>query len=325
MTERPQGMYVPFRHEMPKGWRDPQARQARADIYYRKVEDGLRDAVHTAEISRQETDYAGTRQIVNECASEERQDFLNRKLDLREKKEVDVKNARRSIDLGMAHLFRIGHVNDNSYAQAPEGQDKRTQLLEEALHYFYRHQSVERTTGELRDLNGNFMAWGPEIYQDLANTWVVHGKLDGARRALSAGLAAADGLIEKYRFRRIFNKRASVGYFSALSARGVLKARLGRTEEDLGTVLSGWLDVARSHGAQPNPHRLATLSLWLGKAAIDYQAFLPTKAAAVTLGSVGLLEAKLFDAKAATRAKAQGIKEGTLRRITSLILSTVRA
>lgn len=285
--------------------------QERSDFYYQRVTDEFKERVMEAEIARQNVDDVRIRELTDNCASEERQAFLNRKLEQRESRRIDVSEGRKNIDLGLAGFFRIDHVHSNSMAKRTE-EPERTEHLAHALHMPERHKTVERTTQSVNlSIHGGVMYWSLEVAQDRANTYLIAGETEEAKTILGEAIEEANRLI-------------SPEETGILSARGVLKARLANLEKNLGLLIDGFNDVKKAQRREHNPHRLATLSLWLLDGARNFPASWQERLVAGVKGSLGYAEALALDTASSIRAYTQKVKESAIK-VKTIIISVIPA
>lgn len=169
-----------------------------------------------------------------------------------------------------------------------------------------------------RTIHGGSINWKPEIIQDQANTDLIIGNREKARNTLSQGVI--DTATEVMRLHPVFNKRTKVGkeekdayllesgesyeegerrYLGSLSALGVLEAREAKEIRSLRELKQGVAFVSEAFSREPNPDRLATVSRWLLRAAIDrnYEASIWERLTGLSLGLRELTRVIITDSK----------------------------
>ncbi len=283
--------------------------QERADFYYQKLTNHLADKVMEAELARQEVNNNTVREIIDNCASNSYQSFLERKLVQREQKSTDIKNARKKIDLAMAGFFRIDHGQDNAMAKRSKTREEKQEFLENAKTAFNRHISVERTTQNTPyTIHGGSINWNIEISQDLANTYLIEDSKQMSELTLQNAIATSSEQLNALSSGQ--SEYEEKFYTGTLSGLGVLYTRLAKLTGNLNDMLKGVSKISQANTIQPNYHRLATVSFWLLKASFNYpKTTLLKRIKGVAIATKNLTDCLLHEPKSTVRAIKQSFKK----------------
>lgn len=238
--------------------------QQRADYTYGKVRSLYVRKVSEAEGFRQKTADTPLNTLLNKFASIRTQQNLEQGLTKRENLGADVNQATQTVDLGMAGLFRIGHVHENS--MATRDRNNQNTHIQKALGWHNRHDlpiSVKRTTEKVHEtIHGSAIYWKGETTQDLQRTFHLSGlrnnpSIVNARNEIRTELAEILSE-EKWRHDSQERKKAA-GIFSSL---GMINIQMARSARHLANYEMGFDQILMAGEIDPNPHRIATVSLW---------------------------------------------------------------
>lgn len=221
-------------------------------------------------------------------------------------------------EVGIVGLGRIRHVHSNSLLKKAIGSERGS--IEERINqvtdgpYLY----IDMLQLPPETIHRGSIHWYAETSQDMISTATILGNTTKARRIAALtiidlkeqiytlapnvntktplhALRVAD--IQAYRDRRTF-----VG---ALSGLGIIIIREAMINQDLTSFNEGFRHVRAATKIEPNPHRLATVSLWSYNAALIYPSRLQDRLEAMKNGTSGYSTAYLQDRDAALNATKQ--------------------
>lgn len=288
--------------------------QRRTDYTYGKVHSLYENKVAEAEGLRQRTADTPLNILLSKFASVRTQQNLEEGLRKRVISGADVKQATQTVDLGMAGLFRMGHVHENS--MVTRDPVNSVQHIQKAYNWHDRHESpisVRRTTNVVNQtIHGGAIYWKGETTQDLLRT--LHQ--DGGKKL------PTDNLEEEMRseLRVLFSdnnltnsekkRKKAVGIISSL---GMIAIQRARDTRDLAEFTLGFAHILWADRMEKSdPHRTATVALWSAAYSVDPRyggESLRRRFQLAMIGSVEFLKVLLSpDYKSAISSLKQAIK-----------------
>lgn len=259
--------------------------QQKADYTYDKVRQVHFNKVLEAEQLRTRMESSKLSALLHKFASEHIQQKLEQGLIRREgwtektsvgRIAVDVSNGRRIIDLAMAGLFRIGHVDSNSQASRTVGGESKAHL-QKAKYWYRRHESplsVKRTTNHVFEtIHGGAIYWPGEAIQDYLKTLSLDGDLQQLHRVANRVITDTFfGSVDSMTSRDLLNDEEKLRKISAgiESAMGMAFIQLSRADKNRDGLRAGFNFIKSADKLEHNAHRLATVSLWTLWGSIAY-------------------------------------------------------
>lgn len=288
--------------------------QQRTDYTYGKVRSLYENKVAEAEGLRQRTADIPLNSLLNKFASVRTQQNLEEGLTKRRNLGANVSEGTRTIDLGMAGLFRIGQVHENS--MTTRDPVNSVQHIQKAYNWHDRHESpisARRTTNVVNEtIHGGAIYWKGETTQDLLRT--LHQ--DGGKKLPTGDLEEEirSELRVLFSDKNLMNnevkRKKAVGIISSL---GMIAIQRARDTKDLSEFSLGFAHILWADRMEKSdPHRTATVALWSAAYSVDPRyggESLGRRFQLATIGSAEFLKVLLSpDYKSAISSLKQAIK-----------------
>ena len=212
--------------------------------------------------------------------------------------EVSLIPQRELLQVGLAGIGRIKHVDNNSQLKGAIHGKKR-QLLTEIRDVQLLYHRLGLATLVPWTIHNGSVCWPAETSQDKANTFIILHQPQAASDILMEAIKKTAAIVSSHKGINLYIpdetlklekpeewKRRKI-YLGSLSAMGVLWARKARLDKHLGTLILGLNLVKDAYKFEPNPHRLATIALWTIRASFDgnnFKSDFLTRAEGIALG-----------------------------------------
>lgn len=295
------------------------------NIYNEHLIPTMSRAVMKAEQARQATSHEEVEQIFNRWTRGKKDQRAIEKLrQISRRAGVNLAPQEDEIKVGYAGLGRIEHVDANSQLKSVVEAREVFPLtrIDRAKQLYDR---LGLATLVPWTIHGGSIHWLSEVTQDKANTSKILGNKMKAHKILEDAILATaevcDGLKESADLKTSEKQLKQQDYdawknrkiyLGSLSAQGVLWARFGKLNKLHSGLTYGLRRVLEASRYEPNPHRVATLALWIIAATRSYRYYeeFPARIKGGFLGMKSLCRAFIMSPRQTISAVRQFRKEG---------------
>lgn len=253
-----------------------------ANFYRQNIIDPLRDSVTEAEEHRKRMEHDQVHQIVDSIANIPTASRTLKNMRGAIKEGINIKPELDWYRVGLAGAIRIDHVTTNTELKI--SQTQLFQILNRVSMVEKLYELIQVGTLPPVTIHGDSICWLAETTQDMVTTYVRTGQNDRAINLLdrvipeifkqketardNIDLLTPDDLLKADNYSAWQQRKV---YLGSLSGLGVLYIRRGQISHDIQDMNRGLWSITQAHEYEPNPHRLATVSLWGIMAAFQYQ------------------------------------------------------